>query len=90
MWKRKCVKAELLDTAKYQMAFDNEKLYFIADTYNSEFLWEHYTFYSKEKTHLFLFPADNIYHATCVSQSEIGADYFDQLVIIAESKLPHL
>lgn len=87
IWKRKSLKAELLNKSIYEMGFDDERLYYLTDNINSETKWEHFKFYAIKSTHLFLIPANNLYEATCVSQSEIGAENFEKLKILVSIKL---
>jgi hypothetical protein len=86
-WRDRTIKSFLSKDIKIQMAFDNEKLTFITDTYKTEIKWDYYKFYTEYRNSMFFIPKDNLYEAIGISPSEIGQINFNELREIAKLKL---
>jgi len=89
-WRDTTIKSVLGKDEKIHMTFDNEKLTFITDTYKTEIKWDYYKFYTEYKDSIFFIPKDNLYQSISFSFSEIGQNYFNDLIDIAKSKLKPL
>lgn len=87
VWRNAAVKSILVKEFIAQMAFDEDKLIFITETYKTEVKWDYYKFYTEYKNSIFFIPEKNLYEALYFSPGDIGQSNFDQLKNIAKMRL---
>lgn len=87
IWKEKTIKETFSNATNFQFSFDNEKLYFVTDNYNTDIKWDFYKYYAIDKGSIFIFPPNNIYEALYYSKNELGDANFESLKQIASTKL---
>jgi hypothetical protein len=87
IWRNAAIKSILVNEFIAQMAFDEEKLIFITETYKTEVKWDYYKFYAEYKNSIFFIPEKNLYEALYFSPGDIGQANFNQLKNIAKMRL---
>lgn len=74
----------------YSIQFDDKAIHFITDKVKTELSWNYWEGYREVNGTLFLFIKDYLYHSTSFSAPEIGAENFEDLKKIVQTRLPEL
>jgi uncharacterized membrane protein len=86
-WRNNSINSFLIADTKAYMSFDNDKISFITDTYQSDINWEFYKYFGEDKTSIYIFPERNLYEALYFSAGDIGEENFKLLKSMAKLKL---
>ncbi|HMG83693.1 MAG TPA: hypothetical protein VK559_11705 [Ferruginibacter sp.] len=70
------------------IAFDADKFTTITNNISVEHNWDFFKYYTECKDDIYIYPDKrSLYSAMSVSRSDIGEDYYNELVTIVRSKL---
>lgn len=86
-WRDNYIKDFDRNTKSFSIAFDEEKITFITETFKSDINWEYYKYYSEDKNSIYIFPERNVYDAIYFSKNELGANNYEILKNIVKTKL---
>lgn len=87
IWMKKAIKEIFKNNTKFQLAFNDEGISFITDTWNSNTKWETYKYYAEYKNSIFIIPANDLYASSFHSKNDLGIDNYERLKAIVSSKL---